>query len=290
MPLTPQHSNVVLSSFVLFVDNTVLSKGNGYTNTNSYFYPVAKTYKNLFSYAAPYKSFVSDFSIGGATIPTGVYLDSSFLITGTSGFSGINYNEGVVYFGSEVTGQNRISGSYAVKEFDVFITSQPEEALLFETQYQIKNKVGKTITGISPNSISCPVIFLKNQGGNNEEWALGGTENTKNEIIGIIIADSQYNLDAVTSILKDTVRKTFPLLSGYEMPFNLFGSFRSGILFNYNNFNTRADVGNSAYISNVEITTFGMRSPILTEFKKINKDMYPAISSFTIETIRNPRG
>ena len=105
-----QFDNRVMSSFLLWFDHTLIKDGEAWTNNSSWFYPVDNLYNGYYTYGAPYKQFVSDFGVTGnntlATshpeIPTGIYLDGVHLTTGTSGFMGLNYEQGQVYFNTEI--------------------------------------------------------------------------------------------------------------------------------------------------------------------------------------------
>ena len=78
---------------------------------------------------------------------------------------------GQSYFTAD-QGAKRISGDYAVKDFNIFLTNKTEEKLLFETQFQLNNKVSTDPTGLPPESMTYPAVFLKNMGGKNEALLL----------------------------------------------------------------------------------------------------------------------
>ena len=75
-----QFDNRVMSSLLLFVDHKLLNHGEAFDNHSSYFTEANQTYANYFNYSAPFKQLVSDVSIDGATVMTGVYLDDTFII------------------------------------------------------------------------------------------------------------------------------------------------------------------------------------------------------------------
>ena len=93
-----QYTNRVMSSFNLWFNHTLLEKGEAYQNTVSQFYPIKRVYNGIYTYATPYNQIVSDFSITGAQIPTGVYLNNIFITTGVSGLKAIDYENGRVHF------------------------------------------------------------------------------------------------------------------------------------------------------------------------------------------------
>ena len=66
-----------MSSFLLYVDNKVLKKGSAYTNHSGYFYPVTNSFRDYDVVASPFKQFVYDTSVTGATVMSGIYYDTS---------------------------------------------------------------------------------------------------------------------------------------------------------------------------------------------------------------------
>jgi len=275
-----QLDNILMSSMIMWMDNILLSKGEAYKNFNSKFYPITNIYSGFYTYGLPFKQVVSDISISGATLLSGVYVNNSFITVGQSGLTGINPNQGQVYFTTNQN-NNTLSGNYAVKDFNIYLTNQPEEELLFETEYKTRPRTTQTATGLAIESITYPCIFLKNNGGTNEPFALGGMDNTIMEVRAVVLADNMFNLDAACSILKDTARRYVPLIK--NPPFNNFGALNSGY-FNYNSLTSGIDLSNDAfYIMEVNI------SKIFANFNPRNTQVFPAFVDFTISNIRYPR-
>ena len=71
-----QFDNKVMSSLYLWFDHTLLKEGEAFTNYGSKFYPVNNLYQGYYTYGTPFRQFVADSSIDGATILSGVYLDN----------------------------------------------------------------------------------------------------------------------------------------------------------------------------------------------------------------------
>jgi|APGre2960657373_1045057.scaffolds.fasta_scaffold06996_4 hypothetical protein len=275
-----QLDNVLMSSMIMWIDNTILKRGEAFQNYNSQFYPITNIYNGFYSYGLPFKQVVSDSSVSGANLLSGVYVNNSFITVGQSGLTGINPFQGQVYFTGNQAGKT-LSGTYAVKDFNIYLTNQPEEELLFETEYKIRPKTTQNPTGLAIESITYPCIFLKNNGGTNEPFALGGQDQTMMEVRAVVLADNMFNLDAVCSLLKDTARKYVPLIN--NSPFNVFGALNSGY-FNYNSLTSGIDVSNDAfYITEVNI------SKIFANLNTKNNQVFPAFVDFTLSNIRYPR-
>ena len=131
-----QYQHKVTSSALLWLENKVLDKGQAFTNHSGFFYDIKDVYNGRFTYSLPYQPLVADKSITSAIIMSGIFLDRTFITSGQSGLTGINYQKAQVYFISEITGANtRISGEYSIADFNVKLTSEPEETLLFEPKH-----------------------------------------------------------------------------------------------------------------------------------------------------------
>lgn len=275
-----QLDNILMSSMIMWMDNILLKKGEAFQNYNSQFYPITNIYNGFYTYGLPFKQVVSDSSISGANLLSGVYVNNSFIQVGQSGLSGINPNQGQVYFTGNQAGKT-LSGTYAVKDFNIYLTNQPEEELLFESEYRTRPKTSITATGLALESITYPCIFLKNNGGVNEPFALGGQDQTFMEIRAVVLADNMFNLDAVCSILKDTARRYVPLIT--NSPFNTFGALNSGY-YNYNTLTSGINLSSDAfYITEVNI------SKIFANFSPKNTQVFPAFVDFRLSNIRYPR-
>lgn len=285
--MTPQFSNKVVSSFMLWLDNKILKKGDAYTNHSSRFYKVNNTYSNYHTYALPFKQIIIDSHISGATLMTGITLNSTLITTGTSGLVDINYNEGQAYFTGSI-GNNILSGQYSFKDFNIYSTSESDETLLFETKISPKPQISQTVTGLMSDEITYPCIFVKFVGHKNKPFAFGGLDNTYEKIRCIALCDSEFKLDALASILGDTLNTNVPFLTSGEFPYNALGGLTSGV-YHYQEM-TREKISNSfVYVENVDITRFNFNSIIMTELKNYNSKIRPLIADFTLCIVRNPR-
>ena len=102
--MKPQFDNQVLSSFLLWFDHTLLKDGEAYQNTTGQFYNVLQEFAGYQTFASSYSQIVSDASITGATIPTGLYVGSNLVDVGEGGATGlyaIDYNNGRSYWSGD---------------------------------------------------------------------------------------------------------------------------------------------------------------------------------------------
>ncbi len=288
MALRPQHSNTVVSNFLLYLDNKILIKGGGFNNVSSYFYDTDNIENGYYTYASPYGPFISDSSIVGANIISGVYLDNTFITTGQSGLFNINYDKGRLYFTGEITNAStRISGNYSIKDFNVKLTTQPEEQILFETKHNLKPKIYQKVTGVYSNESLFPVVYLKTNGQKNKPLAFGGEDMTTQGMRAVILADSQYNLDAISSIMGDIIRTYVPLLTGSEYPFNAYGGYKTGY-YNYTGLTQgKVAINQSAFIADAFVLDYSrfVRADALI----LNPDVHFGMVDFQLEKNRFPR-
>jgi hypothetical protein len=271
--------NSIMSSMMLFLDNTLCDKGQGYTNYTGVFYNTNNLYNNLYSYSLPFKQIIADNSVSGANILSGVYINNTFSSIGQNGLSGINHQNGQIFMTSDVLGST-LSGSYAIKDFNIYLSSEPEERILFENQYQVRPKTSQTITGLSPGNITYPALFIKNINTKNESLGFGRFVDSKIEIRVIVMANSLFSLDAVCSYLRDTAYTHIPIIDNTDLKFDYLGSVSNGS-YNYNNIkNNKLNTINTAYIEEVSV------SKIYNYIDKINASVFPAFVDFTLSKVK----
>ena len=282
-----QYDNDIMSSFYLWFDHTLLDKGEAFTNYGSNFYSVSSLYQGYNTYGSPFRQFVSDESIPNATIISGVYIDNSFTSRGSSEFTGINYGMGQTYFTSLQSEGTTISGNYAVKDFNIYMTNEVEEKLLFETQFTIANRTDQTPTVLPPNSKTYPSVFLKNMGSTNDPFAFGGTDMTVSDVRAIVMADSQFKLDAISSIFRDVARTNMSIIPQANQPYNILGDFKDHTSpYNYDNL-VSAGAFDQVYIKEVSISKIGGIS--YSQIANLNPNVFSALIDFELEHPRNPR-
>lgn len=288
-----QFENLAMTSLMLFLDNEVQKKGEAWANHTGVFYPTDNLYYGYYAYSSPYKQFVMDAGISGGAptnnkphVVTGVYVNDDFVQVGTSGLQYIDHTQGAVYFNADMS-DHTISGNFAVKDFNFFITSESEEELLFETKFDVRPKINENVTGLSPNKQTYPASFIKNNGGRNEPFALGGTDTTKINARAIVLSDSAFSLDAACSIMKETTRKHVPVITSENLPFNALGVAKNGSI-NYDQHMTPGiiDAGSGIYITDVTVSKIIANRG---DFNNLNPDVFSAFVDFDLELSRNFR-
>jgi len=289
-----QFDHQVMQSFLLWFDHTLLIEGEAYTNTSGQYYDVYDGFNNYYSYALPYKQIVSDQSITGALdyIPTGVFVDGDFMTpSGTNGpdandnFRDIDYGNGTVYFSTEQAGT--ITSEYSVKDFSIYLSSETEEKLLFKTKYKLSSDVTQTLSGLDPNDITYPIIFILNKGSRNQGFSFGGQDETIFDIRALILADSQFDLDGVASIFRDKVQTHVAMLKASENPFNVFGGYKNHVDFNYTGVIEGKGVIDRLYLNEVAVSS---TDRLGSEVSNNNPDIFFGMIDFEAIAYRYPRG
>lgn len=283
-----QFDNQVMSSFLLWFDHTLLNKGDAYQNTTGQFYSVSDDYFGYDTYASSYSQFVSDASITGATIPTGLYAGNTLVNVGEGGSDGlyaIDYGNGRSYWSGAQS--SNVTGSFAIKDFNVYLTSRTEDEILFQSQYTNRNKISSVVpTGLEPDTLTYPVVYIKNDGSNNEPFAFGGQDNTIINVRAIVIADSQFDIDAIGSLFRDRRFDQIGILEPSEMPFNQFGYYRSS-QYDYTGIVNGKGSDQQLYVEDVNISRFDR--VLENEVRKFNPNVYSTLIDFEVSKIRTPR-
>ena len=273
-----QLENKIMSSFLQFVDNEIVNKGEAYTNHSSLLYPVDNMYNGYHTYAAPFKQMVADSSISGPDVMTSVYIDGVQTNMNNDDLVGINHYEGQTYFTSDKSA-NVISGNYAIKDFNVYLTNDPEEKVLFEEKYHIRPKTLEAVSGLAPETQTYPAVYIKNNGGDHIPFALGGVDNNRVDIRAIVLADSSFKLDAVCGILKNTHRSYVPLIE--NLPFSAMNAY-TGVNYNYTTLSAAA-TGQNPLIWDVFVSKNVARG------EGLNPDVFAAFVDFQLQYLWNPR-
>ena len=286
--MKPQFDNQVMSSFLLWFDHTLLKKGEAFQNTTGQFYSVSDDYYGYYTYASSYSQFVSDASIPDATIPTGLYAGNTLVNVGDGGSNGlyaIDYGNGRSYWSGSQSSD--VTGSFAIKDFNVYLTSRTEDEILFQTQYTNRNKISSVVpTGLEPDTRTYPVVYLKPDGSSNEPLAFGGMDDTIINVRAIVIADSQFDIDAIGSLFRDQRQRNIALLEASEMPFNQFGYYRSG-QYNYTGVIDGKNDSQQIFLKDVNISRFDR--VLENEVRKFNPNVYSTLIDFELSKFRFPR-
>lgn len=273
----------LMSSFYLWLDHELLNIGQGFTVTSGKLYPVQDCdYANYNVYGSPFRQWASDNSVSGTFIPSGAYFDGNFI--GRESGVIINYNRGQVLVPKNFPLQPRnVTSQYTKKDFNIYYTTERDENILFENAYTLAPKFPLVTGGLNNGDQPIPCVFLKNTYYENKPYALGGQDKTMTTIRCVILADTIYLIDAAISVMTDSARKVFPIVSPDLLPYNYYGDFKSGDYYNYSQI-AQTQNTNLAYIDRVTVTRFD-------EIKnnELNPKIIGVIVDFELWQARDPR-
>jgi len=219
-----QFQHKLTTSFFLWFDNFLLKKGEAYTNTTGdfFYYSDPRLDSSYVAYGSPYKQWVTDSSIAGASIPSGVFIDGSF--SGRSDGVVLDFDNGrALIEGSSKDAASvglTVTGEFAVKDFNVYLTNDTEDDLIVENKYTVNSRLPSgPWTYIAPYDDVVPAIFLSTDTTENKPFAFGGMQDTVVNAKAVILAEDTYQLDGVLSIFMDSVNEVITAIpmSGYPI-------------------------------------------------------------------------
>ena len=284
--MKPTYQHRLLTSFYMWFDNYLLSKGDAYKNfqgTDFYNYADEQiTNKTVFG--SPYKQWVYDKSITSAKAVPSISGDGGALAAGESGMI-VDYENGRVLFNSSVSTSANISGGYSVKNFNTYVSNQNEESLIIEGKYKLNARYTRELTYVQPYQEVVPAVFLSTTTTTNEPFAFGGTDNTITQINAVAFAENTYQLDGILSIFADSSKEVFKNVPYTGAPLDEFGDVKSSYStgYDYNNVanNYPTDI---CFIQNTTVSKISDRMD-----KFIPLPLYVGFMDFEINKYRNPR-
>jgi hypothetical protein len=102
-----------------------------------------------------------------------------------------------------------------------------------------------------------------------------------------VLAQSQFELDAIGSIFRDTQKTLVPLFEESEMPFNSFGGYKDDTLYNFTG--VTASKGSTASCFLEEVFVSNMDRAVSSKIRSLNPDVFTTIIDFELNNFRNPR-
>ena len=276
-----QFQHKLTSSFFLWFDNFLLKKGEAYSNKTGELFNYAdpRLDSRYVAYGSPYKQWVTDSSIAGAVIPTGV----SVVGAGTSGRDDgvvFDFENGRALFSGDNTSMT-ITGEFAVKDFNVYLTNDTEDDLIVENKYVVNSRLPSgPLTYIEPYDDVVPAIFLSVSQAENAPFALGGMQETKVQAKAVVLAEDTYQLDGVMSIFMDSVDEVIAAIPMSGYPITEFGDLKEGD-FNYTDLS-------EAYKGETKFCVDKVKTSKLTDRTRnvLANELYVGFVDFDIEQYR----
>ncbi len=284
--MIPQFQHKLTSSFFMWFDNFLLTKGEAYTNTTGEFFYYDDPLVDDMQYTvfgSPYKQWVTDSSVVGATIPEGLYFNGSYQDRGSDFYDNdfvLDFENGRVLTENFVSGDT-ITGSFAVKDFNVYFTNDTEDDLITENKYVVNSRLPSgPYTYITPYDDVAPAIFLAASNLENKPFALGGMVDTVVQMKAVILSDDPYKLDGALSIFGDSVNEAIaPIpMSGY--PYTEWGDLK-GASYNYTGVKAGYTEEAPFYINSVRTSKLSDRAR-----KAVANELYIGFIDFDVQQHR----
>jgi hypothetical protein len=278
-----QFQHKATNSFMLWFDNYLLKKGEAYSNKSGVFYYYAddRLDDRFKAFGSPYKQWVNDSSITGATIPSGVHVNGTFqprssglLLDFTNGRSLI----------SGAASSASVSGSFAVKDFNIYFTNDNEEDLIVDKKYNPNSRVFSAATSyIEPYDNAVPAIFISSQSINNDPFAFGGEDTTKIQMKALVMAENSYQLDGALSIFADSFNEVFPSIPFSGNPTTEYGDVKNGS-YSYDSLKNQYNSEPLFFIEEVVTSKLSDKAR-----KSLANDLFIGFIDFEIHQQRFPR-
>ena len=306
--MKPQFQHTLVTSFYLWFDNYLQKNGEAYKNKTGIFYNMTddrldSTYN---VYSSPYKHFIFDSGLHTEVVNSqgtegAIVLDrisgetdegeALEFVRGTSGLH-IDYENGRVFF----TGDNNsnlpgnalsLSGQFAVKDFNLYMTNQTEEDLVIE-KFKTNNRFGNLETsGVAPYDQVLPAVFISSESVNNQPFAFGGLDVTKTNVKAVVMTSDLYCLDCVLSLAADAKKRSFAEVDFADFPITELGDIKTATYatgYSYNQIETD-NTNELFHIEEVNVSKLSDRVK-----KKVNPDIFVGFIDFEIHKYRRPRG
>ena len=281
--MKPQYKHELMTSFLLWFDHELLQEGEAYSNKTGQLYSKSDSRipDSYSAFQSNYKQWVSDSSVTGTTNPV---IPTEF--NGNSRSNGFifDFENGRIIETGGATISTDITGTFAVKDFNVYLTNETEEDLILENKFQINSRYGDlSMSGIDAYDKVVPAIFLNSEYMRNEGFAFGGEDLTKNIIKAVVISDSEYQLDGALSIFADTARKTFSKIPFSDHPSTEYGDIKGGT-YNYLSLSNSHSSEIPYFIEDVTVSKFSERAQ-----SRLPGNLKVGFIDFDVSTSRFPR-
>lgn len=278
-----QYLHKATTSFMLWFDNYLLKKGQAFSNKSGKFYYYAddrldSRYK---AFGSPYKQWVNDSSIVGANIPSGVYINGSFQPRSSNLL--LDFNNGRALISGAANSAN-VSGSFAVKDFNIYFTNDGEEDLIVDKKYTPNSRIfSNQETYVEPYDNVVPAIFISSSSIQNVPFSFGGEDTTQIQMKAVVMAENSYQLDGALSIFADSFNETFRTIPFSGHPSTEYGDIKNG---SYSYENLQNQYANEPLFFVEDVVTSKLTDKAR---KSLSNDLFIGFIDFEIHQQRFPR-
>ena len=224
--MIPQYSHNLLTSFMLWIDFKLTNDQSGFSNYSGQLYyqidpSIPSPYTTI--YASPYKSWVYDTCVTGASVPSGVWTSSGNFLTRASGIS-IDFIGGRVL---SLYDRGPVTTAYSVKDFSLILSNEQETNFFLEKVFNENKSLTYTITGNQPGVWYAPCMVITAAQSENRPFIFGGIDESYWSIRAYVISNSNYLQEGVNSYFNDLARRYIPVASYGDYPLNSLGDLKT---------------------------------------------------------------
>jgi hypothetical protein len=278
-----QFQHKVTTSFLLWFDNYLLKKGQAFSNrTGSFYYYADDRLDDRFeAFGSPFKQWVNDSSINGATIPSGVFVNGSFQPRSDGLILDFTNGRALI---SGIANSSLVTGEFSVKDFNVYFTNEGEEDLVVDKKYRPNPRTySPEKSYIEPYDNVVPAIFISSQSIKNDPFAFGGEDTTKIEMKAVVMAENSYQLDGVLSIFADSRNEVITPIPFAEFPTTEYGDIKNGF-FSYEDLKNQHSNQPPLFIEDTVTSKLTDKAR-----KSLANDLFVGFVDFEIHQQRYPR-
>jgi hypothetical protein len=281
-----QFDHNLISSFYLWFDNILTDKGEAVITGRSQVFKFANginTPSNLNGFYSSERQFCAD----NLNAPNYIYLNSSQVYQNTTGSNKviIDNNQGRILLDKSYGTGINISGNFIQKEINLYITNETEEEILLKNEFFVES--GQSYSGytnqIAKARYCLPCVFLVNNYSENNGFAIGGLRDTSSYIKAIIFAKSNYQLDGVLSLFRDSSEKCFKIIDQKDFPYGEYWHVKSGNYL-YKDYTNLKKI-DEAFIKEAE--AYKLKENAQGILQKFRKDTFIGYIDFKISSIRS---
>ena len=276
--MKPQFQHKLATSYFLWFENFFLKHSEAYSiNTGVFTHYVDDRLPVEYEvYGSQYKQLVYDSSLPNVYIPSGIYVNGSFVLQEEDKYI-IDFDNGR-FIASGLSQDAFITGSFTTKDMNIYYTNDTEENIVLNVQEKINESVANKHEFYKPYDQKMPAIYLSNDSSKNQPFAFGGMNETITQAKAIVIANNSYELDTVLSIFTDSYNEVFPICNFDSNPLNEFSSLKTGY---YSYEDIKRNYDNNIFVKNV--TTSKMSDKLK---QNLLKDLYIGFIDFELSVYR----
>lgn len=284
--MKPQFSTNILSSFFFWAQHEITHFGQAYRNYSSplYYQPDPKI-PGYISYASPFKQWVYDFGVSGATICETASGSNGVIYNRASGIK-VDYENGRILVPNSFGTGLSLNATYSFPDFNFYRQNETQDALLTRYTSYLNPRFNNTPDKpVPPYSRMTPAAFISVLNSDNQPFALAGTDITTVNTSIIFMAETDFAIESALSIMRDARYKSIPFIDVYRDPLDEYNDVKTGLYpagYDYQIIKGNADPSSLLTISYVQCSRVSDRV-------NVDGQIFIGLADVEIQKVRNPR-